>query len=211
MTRFHRFARKTGAFAALLLLSACNGVPLSTQWKLRGFEIGKADVSQLRVALRGPDWAQPTPEKSTIDVSYWREGEEGAQKRELTVRLQRGAHAEDAPALAPIAGAAPVAIYEASPRDLAAIKAAQEEARRWREGGAQTKGELKLTGSLACRRVAQLPQGPLLIDVFIHADNETGWLPLYEQHDILADSEEKDPAKIEESLPPCGKTTARAQ
>jgi len=203
--------RLGAACAALLSLSACNGAPLVTQWKLRNFDIAKADVPQLRVAMRGPDWVQPTPDKSTIEVSYWREGGDEAGKRQFTLRLQRGAHPEDAPVLAQLAGGPAPVVYEAAARDIPLIKAAQEQARQWRESGARTRGKLRLTGSLACRRTPQLPGGPILIDVFVHADNETGWLPLYEQRDALDDAEEKDPAKIEESLPLCGKTTARAQ
>jgi hypothetical protein len=209
MTHPH-IAQRIAALGAALSLAACNGVPFSTQWKLRQFEVAKADFAELRVALRGPDWASPTPETARVEISYWRDDEEETTKRQFTVRLQRGAHAGDAAPLRELAGPPAPVVYEASARDLASIRAAQEEVQRWRESGARAKGKIHLAGSLACRRVTQLPPGPILIDVFFHADAETGWLPLYAQHNVLDDAEEKDPAKVEESLPLCGKSAARA-
>jgi hypothetical protein len=56
------------------------------------------------------------------------------------------------------------------------------------------------SGSFACRRT-EIPPGPIAIDVFIHADDETGWLPLYADYD--ARDGEQDQAVLNEALPPC--------
>jgi hypothetical protein len=56
------------------------------------------------------------------------------------------------------------------------------------------------SGSFACRRT-EIPPGPIAIDVFIHADDETGWLPLYADYD--AREAEQDQAVLDEALPPC--------
>src|SRR5664279_1368988 len=103
-----------------LTLAGCNGVPLTTQWKLRHFDLGTADVSKLRVALRAPDWATPTPDKTVIEAS--RAQDDG--RRELTIHLHRARHADDAAEVARAAkDTTALAVYEIAPRDLAAVRA----------------------------------------------------------------------------------------
>ncbi|TDX67194.1 hypothetical protein EDE12_101736 [Methylosinus sp. sav-2] len=194
------------ALASALFLSACNGVPLSTQWKLRSFDLSTADVAPLRVALRAPDWLEPTPTSARVVVTYWREDEETA-KRVLTIRLVAAAHAEDRPILAGLDSATNggLMVFEADRRDLAAIRAAQEEGKRWRESGAKAHGSLDLEGGLFCRR-AELPSGPLLLDVYAHADDALGWLPLLLGHDAHAPG--ADEKKLAEFMPPCAPAPA---
>lgn len=194
--------------AALALgLSACNdGVPLSTQWKLRSYNLATADIAPLRIAVAAPDWMEPTPEKGQVVADYWRDEEPGA-KRALTVRLARAAHREDAPALAQLGGEpGRFAIFEADRRDLAAIRAAQDEGRRWKEENSKGRGDLRLDGALYCRR-GEIPKGPIPIDIYVHTDDEIGWLPLLTQYD--AHRPGSDEKKLDESLPPCAKRTAR--
>jgi hypothetical protein len=57
-----------------------------------------------------------------------------------------------------------------------------------------------MSGSFACRRT-DIPPGPIAIDAFIHADDETGWLPLYADYD--ARKGEQDQAVLDKALPPC--------
>lgn len=182
-------------------LSACNGVPLTTQWKLRSYSLATADAAHLRIAVRAPDWLAPTPEKARVVVTYWRDGEEDA-KHALTLRLARTLHDGDAPALARLGGAAggTLASFEVDRRDLAGISAAQEEGRRWREQEWKTHGDLKLDGALYCRS-ADIPPGPLLLDIFVHTDDEIGWLPLLTEHD--AHRRGSDEKKLDEAMPPC--------
>lgn len=194
--------------AAALALSACNsGVPLTTQWTLRSYDLGTADVAPLRIAVRAPDWLEPTPEKARVVAGYWRDDEAPA-KRALTIRLARAVHGEDAPALARLGGetGGSLAIFEADRRDLAAIRAAQDEGRRWAQEKAKAHGDLKLDGALYCRR-GDIPQGPVLLDVFIHTDDEIGWLPLLTRHDVHRPG--ADESKLEAAMPPCAKTAAR--
>ncbi len=65
--------------AVAACLSGCNGVPLATQWKLRSYDLSTADVAPLRVALRAPDWLEPTPASARVVATYWRDGEEEAR------------------------------------------------------------------------------------------------------------------------------------
>ncbi|MBY6240301.1 hypothetical protein [Methylosinus sp. Sm6] len=189
------------ALALALSLSACNGVPLSTQWKLRAFNLSTADVAPLRVALRAPEWLEPTPAGARVVVTYWRDGEEDA-KHVLTIRLVSAAHEEDLPALAELDAATSgrLAIFEADRRDLAAARAAQEEGKRWRESGAKGHGALDLSGGLFCRR-AEIPNGPARFDIYVHADDALGWLPLLLGHDAHAPG--ADEKKLADFMPPC--------
>jgi hypothetical protein len=194
------------ALAISLSLSACNGVPLATQWKLRSYDLSTADVAPLRIALRAPDWLEPTPAGARVVAAYWREGE-AEKKRELTIRLAAAAHEEDPPALARLDSetGGRLAIFEADRRDLAAVRAAQEEGKRWRESGAKAHGSLDLSGGLFCRR-AEIPNGPLLLDIYVHADDALGWLPLLIGHDAHAPG--ADEKKLAEFMPPCTRAPA---
>ena len=113
-----------------LSLAACNGAPISTQWKLRDFNVGTADLAQLRVAMRGPDWVTPTPENAAIEVRYWRDGGDEARAQTLALRLQRAAHPGDREALTALGGAPSLTIVELAPRSLDAARSAQQEAAR---------------------------------------------------------------------------------
>ncbi len=192
--------RRVILFSLFLSLSACNGAPISTQWKLRDFNLATADLAQTRFAMRGPDWLTPTPENAIVDLRYWRDGGDEAQARGLMLHIQRATHSGDREALAAQGGAPSLTVVELAPRSLEAARAAQQEAARARAEGARTRGKMNFSGSFACRR-AEIPPGPIAIDVFIHADDETGWLPLYADYD--ARDGEQDQAVLDEALPPC--------
>ena len=192
--------RRVILFSLFLSLAGCNGAPISTQWKLRDFNVGTADLAQLRVAMRGPDWVTPTPENAAIEVRYWRDGGDEARAQTLALRLQRAAHPGDREALTALGGAPSLTIVELAPRSLNAARSAQQEAARLQSRGRRTRGRMIMSGSFACRRT-EIPAGPIAIDVFIHADDETGWLPLYADYD--AREGEQDQAVLDAALPPC--------
>jgi hypothetical protein len=188
------------ALPLLLAVSACNGPSIATQWKLRNFDVATTDLAQTRFALGGPPWTAATPERATIEVSYWRDGDDESKAKTVALRLQKAAHVSDREALEK-AGAAPsLAVIELTPASLAAARVAQQETARLKADGSRTRGRIHLTGNLGCRR-GEIPPGPLPIDIFIHADDETGWLPLYSDLDARASA--KDEAELKESLPPC--------
>ncbi|GLI94176.1 hypothetical protein [Methylocystis echinoides] len=190
-------------FLAVLALAGCNDVPISTQWKLRGFDLGVADMSQLRVAARAPSWASPTPEKTfiaaRIDIG------DGGAGRALDIHLRRAAHPEDRAALARLAPASEsLVVYEVAPGDLPAVRALQLEAQQAKAAG--RRGRIDVRGDLACRS-EPIPEGPILVDVFIHASDEIGWLPLLERYDLRANAGEGD---LDARTPLCGKLAGRA-
>ncbi len=187
----------------LLALSACNGASIATQWKLRKFNIATADLAQTRFALGGPSWTTVTPENAVVEVNYWRDGEDAAKAKSLALRLQKAAHASDKSALSQ-ADAPSIAVIELAPASLAAARAAQQEAARLRTEGAKMRGKIHLAGALGCRR-GEIPPGPIQIDLYIHADDETGWLPVYAGFDVR--DQTADGGALNEALPPCPDNT----
>jgi hypothetical protein len=194
-------------FGALSLgLAGCNGVPVSTQWKLRHFNPATADISQLRVAVRPPSWAAPTPEKTILAAKY--DFDDGAPGRTLDIHLHRAGRAEDRPPLAQLAPDGRLAVYEVAPSDLGAVRSFQSEMAAAKESGRHGHGTIALGGALACR-TAQIPAGPIFIDAYIHASDEIGWLPLFENEDMSARLSADE--KRDEHVPVCEKSTGRAE
>jgi hypothetical protein len=192
--------RRLLALPLFLAVSACNGTPIATQWKLRNFNIATADLAQTRFALGGPPWTMATPERATIEVRYWRDGDDESGAKTIPLRLQKAAHPSDGEALEKAGGPQSLAVIELTPASLAAARAAQQETARLKAEGAKTRGRIHLAGNLGCRR-GDIPPGPIAIDIFIHADDETGWLPLNSGLDARQSA--KDEAELNESLPPC--------
>lgn len=193
-------------FLAMLALAGCNGVPISTQWKLRNFNPGTADIAQLRVAVRPPSWASPTPEKTILTARQ--EFSDGGPGKSLDIHLRRAAHAEDRAALAQLmAEPEALTIYEAAPGDLGVIRVFQADTQSAKEAGRHGRGRIEVDGSLACR-LSDVPEGPILIDAYIHASDEIGWLPLLEGYDLKAAMRPED--VTDARVPACGKQAGRA-
>jgi hypothetical protein len=191
---------------AVPALAGCTGVPISTQWKLRNFSPATADISQLRVAVRSPPWAVLTPEQTILTARQ--EFRDGAPERKLDIHLRRGAHAEDRGALAQVAKEPEsLIIYETAPGDLRAIRAFQSEFQSAKEAGRHGQGHIELNGSLACR-LSNIPEGPILFDAYIHANDEIGWLPLVAAYDLKAGMRPEDISNAR--VPSCATQATRA-
>lgn len=199
------------AVLSALTLSSCNGVPISTQWKLRNFDLGTADLSAFRIALRTPEWAAPTPDKTVLLATLAPKDGKG-EERKVELHAQLAVHAEDAGDIARISqkeGA--VAFYEVAAQDLAAARALQAEAQRLKREGGGSEGKVSVERGLVCRR-GDAPDGPILVDLFIHPDDSIGWLPAFDGYDVrdLIKTPE-DMRKFEEGAPLCDKHTKRVE
>jgi len=199
------------AALSALALSSCNGVPISTQWKLRNFDLGTTDLSTFRVALRTPEWAVPTPDKTVLVASLAPKDGKG-EERKVELHAQRSVHAEDAGDIARLSqkeGA--VAFYEVSARDLATARALQAEAQRLKREGGGSDGKVSVDRGAVCRR-GDVPEGPILVDLFVHPDDSIGWLPVFDGYDMrpLLKTPE-DVRKFEEGAPPCEKHAKRVE
>lgn len=198
------------AFSAALLSGCSWDVPIATQWKLRAFDMGTADLTKLRFALRTPEWAAPTPDKTVLVTTFASEGEKDGE-RNVEIHLHRAAYAKDAEDIANLSQkTGPLDVYEIAPRDLATAQALQAEARKLKAEGRHGHNGVKVDRGLACRK-ANVPDGAIPIDVFIHPDDEIGWLPLLENYDVRALLKTpEDLRKFEEGAPLCDKHAQRA-
>jgi len=203
----------TFAFA----LSGCNGVPLSTIWKLRNFQFANANVSKIRAAVRFPDWLTPTPEKARGEVHRATiEGESEAPQQ--AIHLQRARVAGDPAALAALSpNAENAVVVEVAPRDLLALRAVQEEAKRRVANGVKAGGKpggITFKENIACRKTDMPTTGPILIDLWFHPDDEIGWVTVYERYDVgpmIEKAVKENPKAVDEALPPCEKRDARPE
>ena len=199
--------RRFFALVLILTLGSCNGAPLSTQWKLRSFNLNTADLSQLRIALRAPAWVTPTPEKTVIEARYWL-GDDEASASGAALQLRRGARPEDVEALSRLGGEPLPIVYEIAPQSLGPAHALQLEALRLKAQGV-THGRIHISGAVACRRGA-IPPGPISVDAFVHVDEDTGWLPLYEQHNVRSDvTDAEEEARLAQLIPACAEKRNR--
>jgi hypothetical protein len=193
-------------FVAVLALAGCHSVPISTQWKLRNFNLATADISQLRVAVHPPVWAAPTPERTILTARL--EFNDGSPEKKLDIHLRRGAHAEDRGALAQVAAEPEsLVVYETGPGDLRAIRAFQSESQSAKEAGRNGQGHIELNGNLACR-LSNVPEGPILVDAYIHASDEIGWMPLIAAYDLTAGMRPEDISDAR--VPSCATQATRA-
>ena len=51
-------------------------MPVSTMWALRNFDASTADPASLRAAIRIPESLEPRPGGVTLEVGWWRDGDE---------------------------------------------------------------------------------------------------------------------------------------
>jgi len=196
----------------IFLLAGCNGVPLSTVWKLRGFKPTEQNVGQMRFAMRGPDWMRPTPETSRVELTHWRDDTPN-DKHEFAVHLRRGEHKQDEADIKRAGGGeAPFTIYDAQPRDLEGARALIKEAREQEaKGEPKHRGNASLKGVVACH-VGEIPSGDFSFSMYVHPSDELGWLPLYPDYQVRrASMSEKDEKAFHELVAPCEKHANRAE
>jgi hypothetical protein len=199
------------AAAMAMGLAGCNGVPVSTMWKLRGFKFVDADLTKLRGAVRTPAWLTTTPEKALGEAQgATLEGEAEAPKH--PVHLQSVRNAADAAAL----GAQNAVVFEIATRDIASLRALQETAKKNEAAGAEVaqKGALRFTANLACRNGEIPATGPIPVDLWFHPNDDIGWTPVWEGYDVrpmLEQAQKEKPGSIDEVVPPCDKRAPKAE
>ncbi len=71
-----------------------------------------------------------------------------------------------------------------------------------KQAGRHGRGFAEINGKPACR-LADIPQGPILIDAYIHASDEIGWLVLAEGYDMRGKMRPEDSSDAR--VPVCAK------
>ena len=203
----HRIRLAPALAAGLsLLLSGCGHVPLTTMAKLRNFDIATADPSQLRVAIRAPDWLEPREAGAAI-LFKLKQGDEAAREERFALEP-----AEEPAETAQLAGhrlpGERIRAWRIAAAEVARARAFQEEgraARLARPGRTQFTVATALDG---CRRGA-LREGPILTTTLLRTDAAAPYLPLLVDVDLRKVTREagKD---LDAELPACGKSAMRA-
>ncbi|MGA2637822.1 hypothetical protein [Methylocella sp.] len=147
-------------------------MPVSTMWALRNFDASTADPASLRAAIRIPESLEPRPGGVTLEVGWWRDGDEA--KHDAKFVLQEST-AETGSLAGERKPGTRIYAYRVNPADFAAIRAMQAEVlTEKKKAGAATHGVFGI-GADACRE-ADLASGPLYITTFLKT-GESDWLP----------------------------------
>jgi len=87
----------------------------------------------------------------------------------------------------------------------------QADAVQAKQAGRANKSSLRIGSGVACRNGA-IPDGPVTIAVYLHPDDELGWLPLLQEFDLRPGIKNaEDWRALDYSVPPCARPAARAR
>lgn len=192
-------------------LAGCNGVSVSTMWKLRNFKFVDADLAKVRGAIRTPAWLTSTPEKAIAETQgATLEGQAEAAKQ--LVRLQSLRNATDAAAL----GAPNAVVFGIATRDVALLRTLQETAKKNEASGAKVaqKGSLQFTANVACRTGDIPATGPIPVGLWFHPSDDIGWVTVWEGYDVrpmIEAAQQEKPGSIDEVIPSCDKRAPKAE
>jgi hypothetical protein len=185
------------AFALLLALAGCVGMPVSTMLKLRGVDFGTTDLAELAAGLQLPAVLRPQPDSVRLS---------------LTVRPGDGSRIERRFALlpSPVASdraelerfAAPgmaLHAYRLAPDALASLDAFRKEVLT-RKAGAASRPQVTLAVAAEACRDGPLADGPVPLTSYLRTGETDGFVVLLGGLDLrdLADA-----ATLDARLPPC--------
>jgi hypothetical protein len=164
-----RRLRLMASALALCLLAACAHVPLPSLPALAAIDFETTQFSALRAAVDMPATIRPLPGGVRLDLRLTIEGEV-AEERSYVLAQQEAASLEtDLPQAEPGRHAFVYALEPEDQRGMEAIRQAVETAK-----ARDQRGSLVVNVSVrALCTTAALPEGPLLVDVFL-LTSETG-------------------------------------
>lgn len=171
------------ALVVCLLLAGCNGVSLTTIWKMRKIDPLAIDLAQVRIALRGPDWMAPMfgDMKLLIKTDIWNH-----DALSYTFRLKKIDAFRDEAALRRDGLASEgLSILEIDPTETGAMREAAENIHAYKKAGYQGATSVALWNrDLSGCTNFRPPEGPVIMDVYLHLDDASGWMPLFEKRDF---------------------------
>lgn len=168
---------------AALFLRGCNGVSLSTLWKMRKLDLARIDPAQVRIVLRSPDWMTPMLEDIHlfIKADIW-----GKESNAYIFRMKKVLRSDDTSAIMS-AGLDPtnLSILEIDASERRSLGEALENIGAFKKAGYQ----LGISVGLWNRDLSgctnfRPPEGPVIMDVYLHLDDASGWVPLFEKRDF---------------------------
>jgi hypothetical protein len=178
---------------------------MSALWRLRSVDALTIDPAGLRLAARIPQWLEPMPGSTTARIAMAREGE--AERVETLALMESHDPAELRQLAAESLAGTHVYAYRLSTPDAARLRLLQAEARAGKASPAHRKGSVKITLDARACRLAEPPEGPVLIDLFLSLGDGTGYFKILEDVDIREWQKPGEP--FEAMAPVCGKSGAR--
>lgn len=185
------------ALTASFLVAGCNDVSLATIWKMRRIDPLTADPAQVRIALRGPDWMAPMfgDMKLLIKTDIWNH-----DALSYAFRLKQIDASRDEAALRRDGLASEgLSILEIDPTETGVMREALENFHAYKKAGYQVANSVALWNrDLSGCTNFRPPEGPVIMDVYLHLDDANGWTPLFERRDFSSEI-----GKIDQKGPDC--------
>lgn len=179
------------ALFASLLLVGCNGVSLTTIWKIRKSDPLMADPAQVRIALRGPEWMTPMFDdlKIFIKADFWKHSPLSYVFRLRKIDASREGAALSSAGLAPEG----LTILQVDPVETASMREALENILAYKKAGYPGGTSVALWNrDLSGCTNFRPPEGPVIMDVYVRLDDASGWMPLFEKRDFSGEIGKSD-------------------
>ena len=182
---------------ACLAVTACASVNPAAMAKLASLDPLTADPQQIAVAARLPDALKLRTGDLMMVVKT--NGANGPEKINETFYLEvSDAEAGDAGVIIPDDGER-LQTARVAPQDMERLRATQAKASAMKAaGGAKGKGSLTVSAKGGCR-AAELPDGPLMLNIYMQTENKGDWFPVVNRLDVKRALGEEMLAKV----PPC--------
>mgnify|MGYP006921587217 CR=1 FL=1 len=187
---FNMMCRGGAALALVLVLSvlsACSYVPLASLYRLRNVSLETVDPGQIQAAVELPE--QLRPRTVRLEIAGWVEGEPDKHAEQFILTpLKENDVAEGLPDRG--AGGTQLYVFGIARDDLDRFRAARDaiSERKLRFKG-RAHGSLSV-GATACRTGAIPPETALLTS-YVRFDEETGFVVLTRNVDLLKVTEGK--------------------
>ncbi len=173
-------------FCAALFLCGCNGVSLATLWKMRKINPLTTDPAQLRIALRAPEWMTPLLDHAQLRIraDIW-----GGEPIVGSFRLSRTNDPRDVTALRDAGlNSENMLFFAVASSATRSMRDILEQISAVKKTGHVGRMSVGLWNrDLAGCTSFQLPEGPVIVDVYVRLNDATGWVPFYEGHDFRAE------------------------
>jgi len=181
------------------LLGACAYVPLSSLYRLKSFDLGAFDPAALRIAIRISDAVERRP-GAVVKIETVFSGEE-ASRRVQEIAMESVTEAGE---LAPLGSfnqsGEKLYLYRIAPKDVARVRALQEEGKARSKSGAKANVEIKPEPKGCLAR--PLPPGPLHADLIVRIEPQEPYFVVLKRLELRSELANRG-VDLAEHLPPC--------
>lgn len=182
-----------------VLLGGCAYVPLSSLYRLKSFDLGAFDPAALRVAIRISDAVERRP-GAVVKIETMFNGDE-ANRRVQEIAMESVTEAGE---LAPLGSfnqsGERLYLYRIAPKDVARVRALQEEGKARATSGAKAKVEIKPEPKGCLAR--PLPPGPLHADLIARIEPQEPYFVVLKRLELRGELANRG-VDLAEHLPSC--------